>query len=200
MTRSKCNFFKWETATEANRLTHLRAEAVSDVACLDITSIRALVVSENFDMSTGAGTLRSKLQSVKKIAAQFTTSVFGALLRKTSCPISHRFITRLRRYATAACDSAESTASRVVIYDRQRQALFADTTLCYTKAKEMTVLSGITEIRCVLQEQINYYFQYNQTECINSSILWTAQQWDEPTQILGLKDKSFKGVFLNATF
>lgn len=38
-------------------LTHLRAEAESAVACLDMTSIRALVASENFETSTGAGTL-----------------------------------------------------------------------------------------------------------------------------------------------
>ncbi|TNN71798.1 hypothetical protein EYF80_017969 [Liparis tanakae] len=31
------------------------------MACLDMTSIRALVVSENFDMSTGTGTLYKKL-------------------------------------------------------------------------------------------------------------------------------------------
>lgn len=43
-----------------NVLTHLSAEADSDVACLDMTSIRALVVSENLDMSTGAGTLKNE--------------------------------------------------------------------------------------------------------------------------------------------
>lgn len=39
--------------------THLRAEDVSDEACLDMTSMRALLVSENLDLSTGAGTLVS---------------------------------------------------------------------------------------------------------------------------------------------
>lgn len=50
---------KSQTDTETSPLTHLSAEVVSDVACLDMTSIRALVVSENFDLRTGAGTLRN---------------------------------------------------------------------------------------------------------------------------------------------
>lgn len=40
-----------------NPLTHLRAEDASDETCLDMMSMRALVVSENLDLSTGAGTL-----------------------------------------------------------------------------------------------------------------------------------------------
>lgn len=51
----------FRSGTEDNVLTHLRAEAESAVACLDMTSIRAWVVSENFEMSTGAGTLRCKV-------------------------------------------------------------------------------------------------------------------------------------------
>lgn len=41
---------------------------------------------------------------------------------------SYRFMTRLRRYATAAWDSAESTTSRVVIYKKHRHASSWDTT------------------------------------------------------------------------
>lgn len=48
-----------------NPLTHLRAEAVSDVACLDMTSIKALVVSENLEMSTGVGTLGDTRDSIQ---------------------------------------------------------------------------------------------------------------------------------------
>lgn len=40
--------------------THRRAEALSVAASLDMMSNRTLEVSENFDLSTGAGTLRSK--------------------------------------------------------------------------------------------------------------------------------------------
>lgn len=45
------------TGSEIHLLTHLRADAVSEVASFDMTSISALVVSENLDMSTGTGTL-----------------------------------------------------------------------------------------------------------------------------------------------
>lgn len=50
--------YQWnKRQTETDSRTHLRAEEVSNMACLDMISIRALVVSENFDMSTGTGTL-----------------------------------------------------------------------------------------------------------------------------------------------
>lgn len=50
-----------------NVLTHRSAEEVSDVACLDMISIRALAVSENLFFSTGAGTLENvKHSAVKK--------------------------------------------------------------------------------------------------------------------------------------
>lgn len=62
--------------TETNPLTHLTAEAVSDVACLDMTSIRALVVSENLDMSTGAGTLGNTIhQSDEKHFVSYLISL-----------------------------------------------------------------------------------------------------------------------------
>ena len=111
--------------------THLRADAVSDVACLDMTSIRALVVSENLDMSTGVGTLRSITHR-----SDFSLHLSSLdMHRGKKSNKSHRFMTRLRRYATAACDSAESTTSRVVIYQQHRYALFFSNTkviwLCF---------------------------------------------------------------------
>lgn len=57
---------KRQTDAETNLLTHLRADAVSDEACLDMTSIKALVVSENLETSTGVGTLRTKYTNQMK--------------------------------------------------------------------------------------------------------------------------------------
>lgn len=68
-----CSVSVGEKGTKDNELTHLRAEAESAVACLDMTSIRALVVSENFEISTGAGTLRYKVShSLKKDVLNYT--------------------------------------------------------------------------------------------------------------------------------
>lgn len=68
---------------------------------------------------------------------------------------SNRFMTRLRRYATAACDSAESTTSRVVIYKNHSHALISDTVPSSTNTT-LSIVLGAVQIFCVLHEQINH--------------------------------------------
>lgn len=119
-----------------------------------MTSIRALVVSENLDMSTGAGTLGNKVHQSDEnsIPSPISLDTPGSFVlwgkKKKKLSKSHRFMTRFRRYATAACDSAESTTSRVVIYNKHSHASFS--------TKVLGIVLGAVQILCVLQEQVHY--------------------------------------------
>lgn len=116
-----------QRACPSLQLTHRSAEVELLQACEDMILMKAFEASENFFMSTGLGTLwgeRAKSrQSHRDWHPQPTPgTVPDPILPWQLYPhqsAAHRFKTRLSKYATAATDSGESTASSVVIWGKK---------------------------------------------------------------------------------
>ena len=64
---STCYVKRYPPDGHTHTLPHLSAEADSELARVDMTSIRALAVSENLQINTGAGTLRDTTYIFKSL-------------------------------------------------------------------------------------------------------------------------------------
>lgn len=117
-----------QRACPSLKLTHRSAEVEPLQACEDMIFMKAFDASENFFMSTGLGTLWGEGAKSRQCIGIGTPSPPLGPCQTPSCrgssphslPAAHRFKTRLSKYATAATDSGESTASSVVIWEQRR--------------------------------------------------------------------------------
>lgn len=106
--KSKINIYfvhlpKEGKCAEANLLTHLRPEAVSDMASLDMISMRALVVSENLDMSTGAGTLGKTVRGPDVISSDTIQSFLSETIELLTGQPFHDEVEEVRHCGLRFC-------------------------------------------------------------------------------------------------